>query len=533
MTQQPTAPGSLRRWWALPAAVLGAQFALLGRRAARNPLDVYGDQGAEYIEHFERLRVTQILSEGHGPWWQRFAGADGAYPPGLHAATLPLQGVVGLPAESLWMAAWPWLVLLVAAVGALGWRFGGERAGVAAATATAALPVFGAVAGRYYYDLPMVALLFASTAALAWAPAGRRGAGLGGLAGLLAFGAAVVKWTALPFGGLMLAGAWMGRRSAAAALAVALGLAIPSGAFLAQSSRSWSEMMFTLAEEGGSTGDRVGSALDRILSAKPPGQRASEGLVPASLVGRAGWYAGRLPSRTLSWPVAVLLVLGVGLWGRRRAPGAWVVGAVVAGHSAVVLLLVPPLDDRFLLTLPPALALAGALGWATLRGRRAALWAVAAVAVGLGVAADFHGGGDASWWSLNSSWEQRGWARAGDVRPSRRAFREALWAAAGPAHPDVIAVLGVGVVDPTGEEEWWRYRALRAEVEGARERGTPLNVVHPCEGATPLAADVVVGPATRVALDPRPWCPVQGEFGEPIRVADPDGGIGALVWVRP
>ncbi len=517
--------------------MLGAQFWLLGRRAARNPLDAYGDQGAEYIEHFERLRVAQILLEGQGPWWQRFAGADGAYPPGLHVATLPLHGLVGRHAEDLWMAAWPWLVLLVLAVGALGWRFGGRRAGVAAATACAALPVLGAVAGRYYYDLPMIALLFASTAAAAWAVHGeslRRAGALGLLGGLFGAAACVVKWTALPFGGLMGVAALVGGRSrrvvAAAALAASVGLLVPTAGFLVQSDRSWSEMMFTLAEEGGSTTERVGAAFDRIAEAQPPGQRASEGVVPASLPGRAAWYAGRFGPRMLSWPVAAFLLLGVVGWLREGAPGRWVVAATVLGHTAVVLLLVPPLDDRFLLSLPPALALAAGLGWGALKPKPAAALGALGVALGLVVAADFHGGAAAKPWSLESSWEQRGWARAESVKPSRHRLRTALWAAVGPLQPDVVAVLGEGLVDPTGDEEWWRYRALLAELDGERDRGRPLDVVHPCGPDRGVAADVVLAPASRVALDPRPWCPVDGVWGAPSRVGDPGGGIGALLW---
>lgn len=513
-----------------------AQFAILGTRAARAPLDAYGEQGAEYIEHFERLRVWQVVQQGQGGPLDRLAAADGAYPPGLHIATLPLAAIFGQRAEDLWMAGWPWWLLLAGACAVIGRRLGGSAP--ACATAILLVPALGGAAARYYYDLPMAALAWTAVAVLVtgWPGSIARAAAAGFGAGLLGGSAAVVKWTALPFLAPMFLGA-LGvgglsptlRPRLVAALALAAGIALPTAGFLVRSDRSWQEMSFTFAAEETPLAERLQRAARSVIEARPPPQDDPEGTLPTTAPGRAAWYAGGLATRLLSPPLAALaLGLLVPWWRSRR--GRFLVGATVLGQVTILSVLVPPLDERFLLTLAPAVALAAGIGWSGLpRGRLP----VALVAVGLGllVSGDFHLDEEPGVpsWGLRGSWEQRGWGRFDQRRPARSGLREALWAAVGPSQPDAVGVLGDGVVDHSGDEEWWEYRALLAEVQGTRPPARPLRTVRLCRQTVPVQA--VVAPDVRLGLDPEPWCPAGGDFDRPVRVRDPGGGLGALVWL--
>ncbi len=215
---------------------------------------------------------------------------------------------------------------------------------------------------------------------------------------------------------------------------------------------------------------------------------------------------------------------------------------IAGGHVAFVTLMVPPLDERFLLTAAPALMLAGVLGW-TRSPHRAAAGAAAIVGF-LAVAVDFHTG-DASaldpqttimmdepsaGFGLRGSWERRGWGPAGRSRPSPHPLREDVWAAVGAVHAKRVGVIGAPLFDPFGDRWWWRYRARLGEVDGTWKRQGELKVVHLCKGGDPPDVDVIIASDARVQPIDRPWCPAAGDWAPGRRIAAPPPTVGAVVW---
>ena len=108
----------------------------------------------------------------------------------------------------------------------------------------------------------------------------------------------------------------------------------------------------------------------------------------------------------------------------------------MAGQGAFLLLRIPPTDERFVLTMAPALALTAALGWGKLSTATRIPISVVFIALSFAVAADFHlaprdadsgpkraigeeGLNDLMLWGLNDSSDQRGWARYDQQRDNR------------------------------------------------------------------------------------------------------------------
>ncbi len=530
-------------------AVAATVAALLGRRWSIEPVDAYGELGAEWIEHFDRLHVLQIWRWNRGHPIDFLVAADGAYPPLLHILTLPFGALTGHAAHDVvWTGLLWWLLLATGVALAARGLLPEERlAAPAAATAALLVPAAHGAAVRYYYDLPLTALMWLSVG-LALGPGRRWPIRAGIAAGVAAGAAALVKWSAIPLVLPMLAGALVclrpdKRRIAALSAAIAIGAAVPTGAFLAASTRSWTEMMHTFGPED-DPGAAVGIAARRALSAQPLLQAPDRSERPGGRVERTAWYLRAIVLNVLA-PAGALLVVGLAVpWVRRGAPGAWLVGAVVVGHVGFVALAVPPLDERFVLATGPALALGAALGWTTLEGRfRLAVGAVA-VAVGLGLAVDLHTG-DASevdprstvsadepirWLGPTSSWERRGWGRFDRRRPSRAAFRDALWAAVEPAEAERIGLIGGPIIDPFGDAWWWRYRVRLAEVEGTRGLSGPLDVVDLCEAGPPPEVGAVVASDGRITPIDEPWCDAPGTWAPGVRVPARGTAIGAVVW---
>ena len=137
--------------------------------------------------------------------WDILVTADRAFPPLMHLVSAGLGELVGHGATNAAATGLLWLLLLAVATGGMAAMLTGERrAGFAAATATFLVPALSGAAIRYYYDLPMTALLWASAAALMLGFHYRR-AVVGGLtAGLLLAAAALTKWPALAFGAPLL-----------------------------------------------------------------------------------------------------------------------------------------------------------------------------------------------------------------------------------------------------------------------------------------------------------------------------------------
>jgi hypothetical protein len=499
-------------------------------RVTSAPMDAFGDSGAQYIDHLARARLVERVEGGVdvNPLLA-LVQLDGLYPPGLHLVTAALSQFLGTDVADVVPTGLGWWVLLVWAVGRCGARLGDDaRAGAWAMAAAAALPATHAVVTRYHYDLPMTALLWAAVAVgLGPGPAARRGLG----AGLLGAMACLVKWTALPFGLAMGAGlvAWklrVGGRSEAMKLAAAatVGLLLPILAFALAGSTSF-------------------GAMSGATFQPPPGidPEMFAGLLalPGGGVLRAGWlqlmatdgprlafYPSRLVMTVLSPAVAIVAVPAWVAWLRNRAPGAELISVTVVGQLAFLLLLVPPLDERFLLTLAPGLALAAGLGAAALPPVPRRALAAVATFVAVGVAADFHLRGPSpplhtdrhslrsealdgraltSRFGLGSSWDLRGWARRDEARADRTALRAAAWSrfVSCGATP---AALPAGTLTAWGDDNWLAWRSL-VEAQGG--------------GAT-------LPPLLRVAADPA------DAFGPPdaalppstTLITDPDGGPG-------
>ncbi len=211
-------PAILRGPLGLPlaAAVIALTFVVL-RFFRGNPLSSSGGD-LVYVHHIARLRVAeawQDLLDGQISWLQFLQMSDGEFPPFLHLFTLLLGTVFGHSAEVAILSGLLWLGLLALSVG---WitllltrvaslhlapsKRAHLRAGSLAATVILLMGSFQAFSLRYYYDLPMTALLWGGLAlvTLFW---DRRPVLAGMVAGVAVAAAALTKWTALPFAACM------------------------------------------------------------------------------------------------------------------------------------------------------------------------------------------------------------------------------------------------------------------------------------------------------------------------------------------
>jgi len=212
---------------AIPAALrmplvasLIALVCVKARFATGNPLSGAGGD-LVYVHHRARLQVLAYwhdLLGGQIGWFEFLQLADTEFPPALHFSTLMLGAVFGHSAEVAIVSGLVWLLLLAAAVGYVTDRLArpGQRgqapttrchrqAGSLAASVVLLMACYQGFSLRYYYDLPMTALLWAGVA-VAMALWERRPILGGILAGLVMTAAALTKWTALPFATAMAAG---------------------------------------------------------------------------------------------------------------------------------------------------------------------------------------------------------------------------------------------------------------------------------------------------------------------------------------
>jgi hypothetical protein len=212
-----TIPAALRM--PLVAALVAAIF-VWARFATGNPLSSAGGD-LVYVHHRARLQILAYwhdLLGGQISLLEFLQLADTEFPPFLHLATLALGAVFGHSAEVAIVSGLLWLLLLAAAVGYItqGLARPAQRAlapttrchreaGSLAASVVLLMGCYQGFTLRYYYDLPMTALLWAGVAVamLLW----ERRPVLGGvLAGLVVTASALTKWTALPFAAAMAAG---------------------------------------------------------------------------------------------------------------------------------------------------------------------------------------------------------------------------------------------------------------------------------------------------------------------------------------
>ena len=416
--------------------VLLLVLALLQVRIAMQPIQPYGDSGAAYIEHAIRVElVEQIRTGEHHGAWDLLVRADGeSHPPMLHLAHAAAGVAVGHDAATQARLAPLWLVLLAGALALVGRALGGGRAAAAAWVGALLLPAAHGAATRVHYDLPMTALLWAAVAVLLTALGTGRGRWAAALiAGLALFAAALTKWTAVPYGAAMLLGvALTPVGSVRARLATVGGAAVLAGAgiaaYLAETTESFSGGTLAIGEAG---------------------------------IGSLGWYAVHGVLAVLS-PIGAILLAGLAWrWWRSGRTGVGLVGAVVLGHLAFLVVMVSVLDERFLLTLAPALVLAASLGWSALPGGARQRSGVAISALLSGVAVDMHVGPG---WLTGDSVERRGWARAATTPDDEPARRAAAWRLVQDCGVQRLGVPG-GIAD-SGDVWWLRYRSALARLNG-------------------------------------------------------------------
>jgi len=501
----------------LPLAIAAALSVVLLVRMVGAPMQPYGSDSAQYIEHLTRMETLQAWAEPGDEGLLGFLRrADGAFPPLMHLVTLLAGKASGHAAEHILWTGLLWLQLLALSVGvAAALVVGSRRAGAAAYCGTLLLPAAHAFATRYYYDLPMTAVLWLAipVVLLTW----DRRPLLGGLlVALVLFAADLVKWTALPFGWLMVAAAaatprvlWDGTRQFVLrrrALGLATALVVSSLLVLAfvQVAGPYDSFTAMLGEIGDRGEDGAPTGVD---SSDVDGVLANllSGMQPLSSQ-RLAFYPVRLIASVFS-PVVFLVVVALGLlWGLRDRRGWVLILGTVLGQWAFLLLRVPPVDDRFVLTLAPALVLAAALGWDHLQLR--SRWCVGGLAVVLGfaVAVDFHFGdpvqktptmsrpGHESFselirWGLADSADQRGWARRDSQPSNRSAVRDDLWGVLRQCEATQWRLRAEdALVGDSGDVYWFRYRTLLAYlVEGEPRRDVPPMCDDPPEGEVQMA----------------------------------------------
>jgi hypothetical protein len=426
-----------------------------------------------------------------------------------------------------------WLFLLAVALAGIA-RILTESNAIAAATCCAVglLPAVHASATRYYYDLPMTTLLWLMV--LAMLALRKRMVLASLLTGALFFAACITKWTALPFGLLMIAGTSLCRIDSDSATAssslrkqlicavTAVTLAaLATVAFLdlAGNHDSFSAMLGDIGERGEIWGPQ-GVDTGRLAAISDHVMRDLQPLSPQ----RLRFYGVRTVTSVFSPGLLVALLVLTAAWTLRSRRGWPLIAFTIAGQSAFLLLRIPPTDERFLLTMAPALALTASLGWGELSVRARIPIGVLFIALSLAIAADFHlaprdsdsgprraigeeGLSDLMLWGLNDSSDQRGWARYDQQRDNRDDAREKLWQQLSTCSADVFKIASerslVSERGARGDLYWLRYRSRLSELQGA---GRPRRVLLSCDEADQDERQLALS-AVRPGAEPRrPRC---------------------------
>lgn len=571
-------PDDTPTWRSYAPAVLAWGFvsAVVLARLPRQPLANYGNNGAEWIEHADRLALGHALRAWFSEPYSLFEllrVLDGSFPPLLHLVSLPVPG--GSVQSIVWTGVL-WAGLLSAAVGVVASRLADRRTGVWAAAATALLPAVHGSAARYYYDLPLTALCWVATAALvctwdrplksAWRwPAA------------LAFAACLTKWTAVPFLGVLLIAAWMTLRSRPRLTVLATTLlvwALLCVTYLGVLGED-NSLAFMAAESGvvHSETDAAGNEVEGVGPVRAALRRIVDAEEPLWM--RVVYYGAGWTLSTMSPLLAGALVLLLGVAAVRRTKGALFAGLVAAGHLGFLLLFVQPIDDRFLVTLTPALVIGAVTGLLALP-RLAVPVGVALASIAALVAVDFHHGTESALTrpfsaqpllmgrrpilqppqgrgiGAASSTLWLGWSRSDETTPVRQGLRDAVWERLQACEPMQIAVVDEQpIIAPEGDASWLEYRASLSVQ--TRDEAPPLNVLgwdadmsmdgsplrdrgvtcrDPAEeGTGPLDPDAIVLAAAEPdgsALPP--LCPQDVSWRLEALVADPDGGPGVGFW---
>jgi hypothetical protein len=393
----------------------------------------------------DRLRVGQVLTD--------FLSGEGAkdflifdldnfgYPPGLHVVSWLWTPLLGYSATAIRGTGLMWLFLLAGSVGVVaselartvtGHGLGGALArsspstGLTAAAGILLLGSYQVMATIYYFDLPFTALVWTATAALLkfW---DRKPVLAAVLSGLTFAAAALTKWTALVYGGALLAGLGLfalcsaPRRRTGRMLACGGTIAVAAGLILSflsavgpNGSPSLGAMTGTFDPD--TVRPPLGAAFhtaERLLGQGTP-----------ELKDKLDWYLDHsirsVISPALTWPLSLLL----GLWAILSRRGATLIVPAALIQLAFLVIVLPVKDERFIITAVPALIVAGALGLRTLpRPIRQGL-CLAIVGLATGVSYDFHfAQKDLPWLSdepayfTNRGWEMKRWGLDNSARP--------------------------------------------------------------------------------------------------------------------
>lgn len=548
--------------------MVGALGWILSARLLVEPIQPYGWSGAEYLEHLDRLRAVMAWRTiGPGHPLELIRAVDPGFPPGLHLVGGPFGAIFGHSAETVAWSGLLWLVPLGLAVGSVvvsldPWSGPPRQAWVtrlAGITAAVLLPAVHAASTRYHYDLPLAALIWCAVAVQLRYQDERPLAG-GAVAGLLLFAAGLVKWAALPLGAPALAACWLAphrvvqtgavrrrtsRRAAALGTAALVSGLLLAG-FLSISSHSFSMMAgstFGAADDATSVvifDDGVVAGLratvERVVEGLPPhpGRRLVD-------------YGFHVVTAMLSPLLTVALVVCGVAWLGSGAPGLLMMTAAMAGQLAFLVLGVPPMDERFLLPALPWAAVLAVLGWRGFHSRSRTGAGAVLAGLALLIAWDVHHGEEGGWnqlvhvresttefphtqargISLESSFNQLGWARRDEPGVDRRAQREEVWRTALACEPRDLLVDGT-VIDARGTAIWWAYREQLATIEGIAD---PPHAV-PLRGPDAMRVDpnwalVVTGRGALPAV-----AVLDGAWEVAARIPEPGGSDEVRLWRR-
>jgi len=561
----------------LVAAVVVARVLLDG-------VPPYGTDGAQYIEHIARLTALELWqSREGGNVWAALVAADGSFPATLHFLTLPFGSLFGHSAEVTALTGLVWLGLLAFSVGSVARRLSGRpEIGWVAVAACLLVPAFHGMATRYYYDLPMLAMLWLGVALALRSLAPRCGL-LGLASGVCFLLACLIKLSAIPYSVFLVLGVLLLapegskpslRRRAALGLVIALSVTLGLGLYF-----SGVEGISSFGHQAHIT---VPSAQLQTGQSAPPASGVAlllSEIVPrlvAHDLASLAYYPARLVASVLSLPMAALFGVLWWRWWRGRRRGAIGFAAMVLGWMVFHLAVVPPLDDRFLIAVVPVFVVAAALGFGELRASRARFLAGVFVVVGLWTAVDVHfvydsplatpvvllsaqeGPGGRSLHTVlrglssAGSFERRGWGRRDEMSPKgqradRRALREALWTAVRGEQAAVVGgVIEAGAIDTRGDRDWWEYRSQIGGTQsgGATSfTGTPAFAPRPasleqldCGDGADVGWDN--GAPTHLVLGGlSDWnwlhpCVERSAWQLVAQIEDPDGGPGVTLWSR-
>jgi len=472
--------------------------------------------GVEWTHHAQRVQLASELPALHPlraiEW---FLLADQDFPPLVPAVGALLGFVVGHDEEPIHRAGVLWLLLLALATALLTRALHTDpRVAVAAGVCCLLLPAHHAASLGFYFDLPMVALLWMGLAVLAWQQ-NHRPVRAGLAAGFVFTLAALAKWTALPLIPPLALGVLLIRpeqsRWDRKLLALRVRAALPLLAlssvlvlsFWRLSSRSWNRML--AMSFGGELDPSTAFAPTSWLHALSANLGGLGTVVTTGrhlTVEALYWYSLHFIWAYLSVPLTILLAVALLGW-MRRPDRSWpLIASATATHLVLLFGIFTSLDERFLLSLGPALVLPPILGWYALPTRPKALLGGFFVGCALWVALDFHHSspspgeaiGDTRTETTNTAqriWDeinverrglglqsatdrQWGWMRSDALRPAYFEAREVVWSSLRECGADVILAQEELTLDGFGEGFWWDYRRRLAVL---RSESVPASIL--------------------------------------------------------